>query len=156
MIRRAALAILVLAAGCRVQGIDLMQDTRLTIISPANRATVSPPLVVRWTARDIPTRNRFLVIFDGSPPPPGEGLDWFARNDNLCRATPGCPDERYLTNNHIYVTADPRLAIQALAPDEDVPSSRRNRHNVTVVLIDERGRRIGETSAFVEFTVRPR
>ena len=156
MISRGALAILVLATGCRFQGIDLMEDTRLTIISPANRATVSPPLEVRWTARDIPTGNRFLVIFDGSPPPPGSGLDWFARNDNLCRATPGCPDERYLTNNHIYVTPNVSLTIQALAPDEDAPPSRRDRHNVTVVLIDERGRRIGETSAFVEFTVRTR
>lgn len=155
--RGAVVAFLVFATGCRFHGIDLVEDTRLAIISPANRATVSLPLVVRWTVRDIPRgERRFLVIVDGSPPPPGDGLDWFARNDDFCRATPGCPDERYLANNHIYITTDARLAIPALAPQENLPWSRRNRHDVTVVLIDESGRRIGENSAFVEFTVRAR
>ncbi|MEX2555950.1 MAG: hypothetical protein WEB06_09980 [Actinomycetota bacterium] len=156
MIRRTALILsLVLIGGCQVRGIDLVQDTRLRITAPADRSTVTLPIEVRWTVRDIPPgQRRFLVIVDGSPQPPGKGLDWFARNDDVCRATRGCPDTRYLENNHIFLTRDTSLTIPALAPRADEPAARRHRHDVTVVLVDAQGLRVGEAAAFVEFTVR--
>jgi hypothetical protein len=148
---------LALLAGCQLHGIDLVQDTRLRINVPVDRSTVTPPIEVRWTAHGIPpAERRFLVIVDGSPQPPGKGVDWFARNDDICRATPGCPDTRYLENQHIFLTRKTRLTIPALAPHPDEPPVRRNRHDVTVVLIDAQGRRVGETAGFVEFTVRAR
>lgn len=142
-------------ASCRVEGIDLVVDDRIRITSPDDRAEVALPVEVRWAARDLPSGARFAVFVDRAPQPPGEPLAWFAREDETCRPADGCPSAYYFAQRSIYETEAQRHRIVALAPRRDMARGRRDHHEVTVVVLDERGRRVGEAAAFVELRVRP-
>lgn len=141
-------------ASCRVDGIDLVVDDRIRITSPDDRAEVVLPIEVQWTARDLPTGARFAVFVDRAPQPPGKPLAWFARDDEACRPADGCPSAYYFAQRSIYETDAPRHRIVALAPRRNVARGRRDHHEVTVVALDEDGRRLGEAAAFVELRVR--
>ncbi len=137
-------------AGCGVRGLAFREDTRVDIVEPADREVVALPVTVRWTVRDF--GGSFAVVVDGAPQPPGEPLGWFARDDDSCRARVGCPDEEYLANRRVFVTAEPELTVERL-PDTEIEGRRREFHEVTVVLLDGEGRRVGESAWSVEFQV---
>ncbi len=144
-----ALAVTALA-GCGVRGLAFREDTRVDIVAPADREVVALPVTVRWTVRDF--GGTFAAIVDGSPQPPGEPLGWFARNDDSCRASDGCPDEEYLANRRVFVTPEREFTVVRL-PDTEIDGRRREFHEVTVVLLDGEGRRVGESAWSVEFQV---
>ena len=125
--------------GC---GNDLLfrNDHRITILSPANFDTVSQPLTVRWSARGFttPTDGHFVAFFDLSPPSPGDTIDSYSPTDR----------QWIRTVDQTEVTAPP------LPTDGTAPAAVRDHHEVTVILVDRSGRRIGETAGFVEFDVR--
>lgn len=141
------------------------QDHRVDIQFPKSRQKVTLPMTVRWTAHDFavtgPTSTAragsgyFAVFVDRSPQPPGEKLTWFARNDRSCKRSPGCPDEDYLARRNIFQVEANSFPIDALpAPARGVKGP--DIHEVTVVLVDGTGRRVGETGFAVEFEVRRR
>lgn len=114
-------------------------DHRIEILEPGKYATVSQPLTVRWRAKDFdpPTDGRFLVFVDRDPQPPGQTIAYFRRD-----------------RDDIYETSSARLVIQTFTPRPGANDTERNLHDVTVVLTDTEGRRVGESAGFVEFTVR--
>jgi hypothetical protein len=147
-----------LAAGCG-GSLPLRQDHRLRIVSPAQDAVVAPPVVVRWRidrhvfrprpfdGSDDARRGVFAVFVDRAPMPPGRNVDSLADRDAVCSVSPGCPDAAWLAEHGVFLTTRPALAFTALP----VGSGRRagagrRRHVVTVVLLDGRGRRIGESA----------
>lgn len=157
----AVLGLSLLLAGCVPQGLAFKVDERLRFVSPTDRSTVTLPVTVDWEVEDFevtgpggPVRSGggyFAVFVDRTPMPPGEDLGWLARKDSGCRASDGCPDAAYLADRGVYTTTDTRLRLEQLprSTDED----RRERHRVTVVLLDASGARLGESAFELAFDV---
>lgn len=165
--RRAAIALVLVAAsavtnGCGVRGLSFVEDTRVSITFPSDRQEVELPLSVRWRVRDFEITGRtgsverdagyFGVFVDRAPQPPGKTLEWLARDDQVCRATDGCPDAAYLAERRAYTTTETHFTIEEL-PDPTRDEDRREFHEVTVVLLDGKGQRIGESAFSVEFQI---
>ncbi len=137
-------------AACGVRGLAFRVDTRVDIVAPNDRGEVTLPFTVRWTVRDFD--GTFAVFLDRAPQPPGEPVQWFARDDDACRAREGCPDEQYLADRNVFVTADQAFTVDQLR-DTATEGRRRELHEVTIVLLDRDGRRVGESAWSVEFQV---
>ena len=161
MRRYAALAwLVVLATGCIPEGLAFVQDRRLEIVEPERNATVTLPLTVEWrvlqdfevTGPDGQSREDagyFALFLDQTPVPPGEPLAWVAREDVACQSNPGCPDEQYLADRLIWSTSETSFTLEHL-PDLDTASGKET-HELTIILLDGTGRRIGEGFWFVTF-----
>jgi hypothetical protein len=125
--------------GC--QSYLFRQSDRLTISWPRSSSTVREPLTISWRAKDFvaPRDGSYAVFVDRDPMPPGDGLGDYA------------PQNR----QGIYVLDRTSLHLDALTPQAGVDPAEQNHHDVTVVLLDRAGHRIGEYAAFTEFTVEP-
>lgn len=148
-----ALALLLLS-GCAAQGLAFKQDTRVEVVAPADRSAVSVPFDVRWTVRDFDTRpgqGSFGVLVDRAPPEPGRTLESLVEKEVGCRREDGCPDAPYLADRSIYRTTETFHRVERLR-DVGV-EGRRERHEVTIVLLDGAGRRTSEAAFSVEFEV---
>ena len=153
--RRVALAVVLalLTSGCAVSGIAFRQDDRLSFVTPDDRDEVTLPLTVQWRVEDFEVgegEGSFAVFVDRAPQPPGKTLDWLARDDDSCRADDGCPDAEWFAERDVFPTTERSLTIERLPARAD---DRRELHEVTVVLLDEDGRRVGETGWSIEFEV---
>ena len=153
--RRTALAVVLalLTAGCGVSGLSFRQDDRLSFVTPEDRAEITLPLTVEWEVEDFEVgagAGSFAVFVDRAPQPPGKTLDWLARDDDTCRADDGCPDAEWFADRDVFRTTDRELTIDQLPARSD---DRRELHEVTVILLDEQGRRVGETGWTLEFQV---
>jgi hypothetical protein len=151
-VRRALGLLVVLVAllpACGVSGLSFVQDERVTIDAPKDRSKVDLPLTVRWRAHDFD--GTYAVFVDRAPQPPGRTLAWLLRDDKVCAARPGCPDATYLAERDIHPTTTTSITIDRL-PDT-TRDERRDRHEVTIILLDRKGRRIGESAFTVEFEV---
>lgn len=142
-----------LATGCGVSDLAFRQDNRLEFVAPADRSEVTLPITVRWRVEDFAVgadAGSFAVFVDRAPLPPGKTLAWLARNDDACRSADGCPDDAWFAQRDVYLTVDSKLVIDQLPARTD---DRREFHEVTVILLDEQGRRVGETGWSLEFQV---
>lgn len=138
--------------GCATEGLAFRVDERVQVVRPADRATVTLPVTVDWEARDLPDGTTYAVFLDSTPVPPGEPLRWVARDDSGCREADGCPDAQYLADRGIFATDRTELVLEQL-PRTDRAAGDRERHRATVVLLDEQGRRLGESAFEVVFDV---
>ena len=146
----AAAALLTTTAGCGIRGLDFVKDDRVHISSPRGNTEVHVPFTVRWTVDDFD--GSFGVFVDREPPGPGRTLASLADGDAVCKATKGCPDAAYLASHRAYTTTDTSFRIEQLP--ELSRDREREAHEVTVVLLDGKGQRIGESAFRVEFHVR--
>lgn len=137
---RASLALVALApllAGC---GPYLFRESdRLQITAPANYTSVRQPLTIRWRAQDFsaPRDGRFAVFVDRDPMAPGSSIGDYAPQDR----------------GGIYLVDGTSLRLNLLTPLTGVDPAEQNHHDVTVVMLDRNGDRIGEYAGFTEFTV---
>jgi len=145
-----ALVPVLLGSGCAADGLAFVRDERVEILSPSSGATVRLPFEVRWSASDVDAR--YLVLFDRTPMRPNRSLRSLVPSDDQCRARPSCPDERWLADHDLYLTDGTSIRVQDL-PEERTNHRAKDRHEVTIVLIDDRGRRIGESVFIREFIV---
>ncbi len=151
--------LLLLASACAPNGLAFVQDKRLEIVSPKARTTVELPVTVRWRVegfritgpdgRTSTDAGYFGVFVDTTPIPPGKTLAWVARDDPSCTSTPGCPDETYLADHRTYQTVETEITFDLL-PFLDAHAGHEN-HEVTIVLLDGTGHRIGESAWYVTF-----
>jgi hypothetical protein len=144
------LCLLVLPACSRLDGLAFREDTRVDVVTPRDRAKVTLPVTVRWASKA--TVPRYGVFVDRSPMPPGKRLDWFARNDEACQGTAGCPSTEYLAERNVFSTTGRSFTVERLL-DTQRDVQRREFHEVTIVLLDAGGRRMGESAWSVEFQV---
>ena len=164
---KARLAALVLTLGavapaCAVDGLAFIEDRRVEIVSPGYREIVDLPVTIDWditnegTGTELGAGTAFGVYVDIDPQPPGEDLDYFGRNDPTCRADEGCPDEKYLRQRGIYTTTGTEISFPNLpiAPGVDIDRGDPDFHDITIVLLDTDGRRIGESAWATIFEVR--
>jgi hypothetical protein len=145
-------AVLVAAtlSGCGVRNLDFVQDDRVSITAPKDRATVRLPITLRWDVQDFD--GTYAVFVDRAPVPPGQDLRWLGRDDELCSSTPGCPNEAWLRDRDVYPTEATTLTLDEV-PEPVDDRNRREFHEATVVLLDRSGRRVGESAFTVEFQV---
>lgn len=138
-------------------GLAFRQDKRLEITSPPSQSQVTLPVTVSWTVEGFritgpdgssdPATGYFGVFVDRAPVPPGKTVSWIARGDGRCRRTPGCPDPTYLADHHVYTTEETSITFEQL-PDQGAYQGH-ELHDVSIVLLDGSGRRIGESAWYV-------
>ena len=141
-----------LSSGCAVRGIAFREDDRLSFVSPGDRDEVTLPVTITWEVEDfdVPEDGSFAVFVDRAPQPPGKTLEWLARNDETCRSDDGCPGEEWFAQRDVFPTTDTQHTIDRLPARSD---DRREMHEITVVLLDADGRRVGETGWTLELQV---
>lgn len=136
---------------CGVSGLSFVTDNRVRIVAPTENATVALPLRLTWSARDY--GGSFVVLFDRSPMRPNQTLRSLVPEDDPCRTQVDCPDAQWLSERNVYVTDETRLVVENL-PDLRGDNDRaKDRHDVTIVLLDEEGQRMGESAFTREFIV---
>ena len=147
-----AVALALVSSACSVRGVAFRQDDRLSFVSPGDRDEVTLPVTIEWEVEDfdVPSDGSFAVFVDRAPQPPGKTLDWLARDDDACQSTDGCPDETWFADRDVFPTTETSITIDQLPDRTD---DGRERHEVTVVLVDREGRRIGETGWTLEIEV---
>ena len=153
-----------LMAGCAINGLNFVQDKRVTIVSPRDRAKVKLPVAIRWKVHDFRITGRdgsrridagyFGVYIDQSPQSPEKTQASIVRNTEGCRLNPECPNKEYLASLNIHSTTETQFTIESIPePRTDTAQRRREFHEVTVVLLNGRGERIGESAFKLEFEV---
>jgi hypothetical protein len=136
------------------QALAFRVDDRLHFVSPQSRSLVGQPVNLAWTMRDFklaapgserPSRGAgyFAIFVDQPPIQPGQTMRALAKNDELCRRIPSCPDTEYLQEHEIFMTTDTRLTLPRL---HNRPNNKQEiqSHTITVILMDTGGHRIGE------------
>jgi hypothetical protein len=142
----------ILLAGCATSGLSLVKDERVTIVAPKDRVKVRLPVTVEWTVTKY--GGPFGVFVDLAPQPPGKPLSWIAHDDRSCRAVSGCPDTAYLADRGVFTTRNTRFVVSQVRNFSAGERQRRREfHEVTIVLLDAGGRRLGESAFSVEFQV---
>lgn len=153
----------VLLSGCALRGLSFRIDDRLQILTPADREAVSLPVTVDWEISDFEVTGPdgtedaesgyFGVFIDRAPQPPGETVEWFAKDDTSCRPADGCPDRQYLADRGVHTTDKTKFVVKNFPPPPSGQAPRREFHEVTIVLLDGSGRRIGESAFTAQFEV---
>jgi len=157
-----ALCGVLLTSGCANYGeLLFVKDERLRFTAPKDYEEVETPVRVEWTMEDFevlppdadvePTEEAgyFAVFVDRAPIKPGRTLEDVADRDPACKADPRCPDKQYLNANGVYVTRKPQVTLSTVAPLDN--KERVQLHQLTVILLDSEGRRIGEYAWFLRF-----
>ena len=145
-----ALGAALVLASCSVSNHNVFNDHRLQFVEPPSRAHVRVPVTVRWTMRDAAGASSFAIFVDRSPVAPGQTLRAVADRDLSCQRTPGCPDTSYLADRQIYTTAGDSFVLDRVADFTD-NREKQQLHEVTVVLLDSSGRRMGESAWYLDF-----
>jgi hypothetical protein len=149
-LRAAALCVVagLVVGGC--SGLEFEQDRRLHFTSPESDALTHLPVTVSWTTKDIQATgtdaDRFAVFIDRHPIKVGRNVDSL-----LPKGTR--PTRALLAESNVYVTSADHLTLK-LVPDLDNDTASRQRHTATVVLVDQSGARVNESSWSREFDLR--
>ena len=151
----AVLGIVLLTSGCvKLSELQFKQDHRLEFTSPDDYEFVKPPVEIEWTMKDfevLPANSGeppsddagyFAVFVDQAPIKPGRTLEDVAGRDEACKMAPRCPDKRYLAAKAVYVTHQPRLTLELIP--QLTSKEKIQTHQLTVILLDSTGHRIGE------------
>jgi hypothetical protein len=154
---------LLAASACTLRG-AFFEDRRVTILRPEDRSEVNLPVTLEWQVTNFTTtspdgtqsndRGYFGIFIDRAPMPPGDDLASLAEGDLQCAEDPSCPDRAWFAANGVFYTTATSFELKHLVdtrPEErpDAP----DRHEVTIVLLNGRSERIGETSFTVDLEV---
>lgn len=146
------------APACGVSGLSFVKDNRVDIVRPEDRADVRLPVTVDWTVEDFavgPGKGSFGVFVDRAPQKSGERLSWVFRGDDACKGSEGrsfCSSDDFLNERFVFETTDTAITLDRI-PDRTGDDRRREFHEVTVILMDEDGRRVGEGAWAVQFAI---
>lgn len=114
---------------------------------------MAAPVRVTWESRLLPqSASGYAVFVDKAPIHPRQSLRAVAKGDESCLHTRGCPDAAYLRAHDVFLTTATTVTIPYFAT---LPGAerhdRRPIHEVTVVLVDRSGYRVGEYAYSVQF-----
>jgi hypothetical protein len=152
--------------GCT--NVSLLQfhvDHYVKFVAPESRAKLTVPVTLRWKldgfrvagpdSGEPPSKDAgFYALFvDRAPIKPGQTLAAVGGDDPSCAASDACLKRSYLADHQVYWTTDLSFTLR------QVPSLSDNRdnwqlHEVTIVLLDTSGRRIGEHAYFRDFQLK--
>jgi hypothetical protein len=164
--RRAGLflALVIVASACGVSGLNFVKDERVTITSPGDRAEVTLPVTFTWDVTDFQVTGPdgseredagyFGVYVDRAPQPPERSQAWLVREDSRCVAEPApCAEASFLAQFNIFSTTERTFTVERVQEPTEQAERRREFHEVTIVLLNGRGERIGESAFLREFEV---
>jgi hypothetical protein len=114
-------------------------------------ATSPPPRTASATARS--GGGYFALFVDRAPVPGGHALSDLANDDANCLPRDGCPNADYYAAHDIYLTAAHHYRFDTLPQPEQAYD--KDKHTITIILIDASGRRIGESAWSLTFTAHP-
>ncbi|MFT5223539.1 MAG: hypothetical protein ACI867_001860 [Glaciecola sp.] len=134
--RLAIVAALLAAQAC--SGLQFVDHDEVVFTFPPDRSTVALPVLIEWDAKEIATGQGFAVFIDRSPQPPGMTIDEAFDLDD---------------RGGIVLSDRPELVLEQLAIRGGVPERDRDRHELTVVILDGEGRRVGEFADVLELLV---
>lgn len=149
-----------------LDGLRFTNDHRLTLLEPTASSTVTLPFTVSWRVRDFtpvkiglgdpaqqpaptPDAGYFAIFVDRAPMPPGQDLKSLVSDDSSCVSRPDCPTPGYLAGRDIFITDQTSYSVQSIQSTSATAS-----HELSVVLLDSHGRRIGDSSWFVSVNVK--
>lgn len=153
------LAVAVVASpACGVSGLSFKTDERVDIVRPGDRDEVELPVTVEWTVEDfdVGEEGSFGVLLDRAPQRPGKSLGWIFRGEDSCDGPAGeelCESQEFLAQRNVFQTTDTEITFE-LVPKLTGNDRRREFHEVTIVLLDEAGKRIGEGAWSIQFEVK--
>jgi hypothetical protein len=155
------LMILLATSACTTQGLAFVQDRRVEIVAPGYRELVEFPVTVDWEVESAELEDElasgvtFGVFVDIDPQPPGEPMEYFARDDQQCLDSPSCPDAKYLGDRGIRTTSETEMTFETLpiGPGVDLERGDPDFHEVIIVLLDEDGVRVGESAWRITFEI---
>jgi len=139
-----------LLPGCALNGLAFKQDDRVEITSPGSNETLALPLTISWSVEDFD--GNFAVFIDRSPMAPSNDLLSLVPRTDPCRTRSSCPDDEWLADHNVYVTDRTSVEVTSLR-DRRATSRSEDRHELTIVLLDEDGTRLGESAFVREFIV---
>jgi hypothetical protein len=133
-------------------------DERVDILEPTERSTVSLPLKLKWQVQDFQVARSggsFLVLIDRSPMAPGDSMDALVRAELACKgaALDACLTADSLAQRGVYRTARTSLTLPRMASRPGVSDQEKDRHEITITLLDASGRRVSEAAWTVTFEV---
>lgn len=146
------LAAVVALSACSITGLDFRADDRLTITTPPDRSAVTVPFDVDWTLSERqPAEQQFAVLVDASPPRPGAPItDLLPPSQQNTSACDAACQSAALAARGVYVTSATSQEIPVLPRPTGVSADRARRHTITVVVLDDHGRRVGEVADSVD------
>ena len=135
----------------------LRADKRLAMVSPDPEEEVGLPVTVTWKTVDyeLEDGHRFAVFVDkGFPAPRRDVRLTLCSEQGKLPPQPGelrapCKDDR----DRIHFTTDTSLSFDCFEPRFSAGRRRQNEHTVSVILVDENLRRVGEAATAVKFRV---
>jgi hypothetical protein len=132
----------------------LTKDDQLHVLRPRSLSDTTLPVQITWSWSGPRRPSAFALFLDRTPIRPGQTLRAVVPSGDPCRVTPGCPDVTWLRQHGVILVSEMKASIPAVA----VPGGTAGRddppvHQVTIVLLDGRGRRIGEAAYPVLFRV---
>ena len=140
------------SSACGTHGLSFRLDDRVALRTPSDHADVTLPLRVAWTVKDFAVgadAGSFGVLVDRPPPPAGKSLDWLFRDDDSCAN--GCHDPAYRAARGVFQTNQSGIVLQDIQTRAE--RGKASRHELTVILLDRSGRRVGEGAWSREFDV---
>lgn len=148
-------------AGCNVSNLAFTTDNRLHFTAPGSRALVHLPVRLAWDMSDFtlvtpgsvpptPHAGYFAIFVDRVPIRAGQSLLTLA--DKSCRETPGCYNADYLAARGVYTTSDTSYTLAQIASVDSYQKVQL--HEVTIVLLDSSGHRLGESAWYRDFRLR--
>jgi hypothetical protein len=139
-----------------MHGLSFVQDKRLDITTPKERSKVTLPVTVAWTVKNFD--GAFAVLVDQAPPRSGKTLPWLFRGRDTCRGDTGkrlCATPAFLAEQNVFRTTSSHFTVERVNRFSG-NDRRRQFHEVTVVLLDAHGHRVGEGAWSVQFEVERR
>jgi hypothetical protein len=147
------------ASSCGVHGLSFVQDKRVDIVHPHDRTKTRLPVTIDWTVKNFaigPDAGSFGVFVDRSPQRAGKTLSYPFRGNSSCKGIDGrrlCDTADFLAEQGVFRTTDTNFTLSRV---NHLTGNERKRqfHEVTVVLLDAAGKRVGEGAWSVQLEVR--
>jgi hypothetical protein len=148
-----ALVMSVASAACTTHDLAFRKDHRVKIVAPASQSTQTLPVNLRWTSKNLFAGATFAVFVDRQPMGPGHTLRSIADDD--CKRQAGCPNAAWLADHHIYLTKATSLRLETLPADNKGERyGAGHGHEITIVLLNDRGTRQGEAAFATDFSLK--
>jgi hypothetical protein len=136
-VRAAALAVTAAIGIGGCSGLEFEQDHRLSFAAPASDQLTHLPVTISWTMA-APGDYHFGVFVDRQAIKVGRNIDSVLPDGTR-------PTRSLLADANVYETDQDDVTLR-IVPDLDNDRASRQRHAVTIVLLDAAGNRINESA----------
>jgi hypothetical protein len=140
-----------LLTGCRTSGLLFSKNANFRILSPHSSSAVTLPMTIAWTAKGVyKPGDSFAVFLDRGTIRPGQNV--LSVLPDTCKQNPSCSRQSYFQQVNVWITSQPSLMLNAL-PESSLTghSTGKENHSITVVILNNRGARLGEAFASADF-----